>query len=234
MPEYEILGHDIQYLKVILSEGETIYADAGHMVAKQSSVEMKTRLRGGFFGGLKRALSGGSFFVTEFYGPGEVYLSGIFPGNIIQIPLQGNGILAEPHTFLSAESSVNYSEKLDKLTVGWLGGEGLFLAKFKGNGNLFLHSYGDVIIKDLADGETMQVEASHLMAFEEGMKYSVQTVGGLRSIFFAHEGLFFVTVTGPGRIWMHTLTAQQLAQAIQPFLPQGQQGGVNFQGGFQI
>ena len=198
------------------------------MVMKSATVNMQTKMRGGLLAGIKRALTGGSFFVTEFYGPGEVILSGIFPGKIIEIPLQGRGILAEAHSFLAAETTVNYDATLARLTTGILGGEGLFLARFNGFGRVFLHSYGGVIVKDLQPGETIQVEASHLMAFEEGMPYDVQLVGGLRSIFFAHEGLFFVTITGPGRVWLHTLTAEQLASALVPFLPSGQQGGIPF------
>ncbi|MCG2909092.1 MAG: TIGR00266 family protein [Sulfolobaceae archaeon] len=227
MPQYQIIGNDLQYLRVMLNPGEMIYADAGHMVMKSNTVIMQTRMRGGLLSGIKRALTGGSFFVTEFYGPGEVDLSGIFPGKILQIPLTGGGLLAEAHTFLAAENTVNYDAKLARLTAGILGGEGLFLARFYGYGNVFLHSYGDVIVRDLMPGETIQVEASHLMAFQEGMQYSVQLVGGLRSIFFGHEGLFFVTITGPGRVWIHTLTAEQLASALIPFLPQGQQGGIS-------
>ncbi len=142
--------------------------------------------------------------------------------------MQGGSILAEAHSFLGAETSVEYDSKMARLTAGWLGGEGLFLARFRGLGHLFLHAYGGLMTKDLAPGETIQVEASHLMAFQEGMNYSVQMVGGLRSVFFAHEGLFFVTITGPGRVWLHTLTAEQLASALIPYLPTGQQGGIGF------
>ncbi|QXJ28471.1 Uncharacterized protein J5U23_01340 [Saccharolobus shibatae B12] len=228
MPQYEILGKDLQYLKVMLGEGEAIYADAGHMVAKQSSVTMKTTMRGGFFGALKREITGGSFFVTEFLGPGEAYLSGVFPGPIVQIQLQGNGILAESHSFLCAENSVNYDATLNKLSVGWLGGEGIFLARFRGYGNVFLHAYGGLIEKYLNPGEKLQVEASHLMAFEEGMRYGIQPVGGIKSLLFSGEGLFFVNVEGPGKIWLHTLTVEQLVASLRPYLPQGQQGGPGF------
>ncbi|AAY81109.1 TIGR00266 family protein [Sulfolobus acidocaldarius] len=230
MPQYQILGDDLQYLKVELAQGEGFYADAGHMVMKSSTVNLQTKMRGGILSGMKRALTGGTFFVTEFYGPGEVMLSGIFPGKIVQVQVQGS-ILAEAHTFLGAENTVEYDATMARLTTGILGGEGLFLARFKGYGNLFLHAYGGLYVKDLAPGETIQVEASHLMAFQEGMNYSVQLVGGLRSIFFAHEGLFFVTITGPGRVWLHTLTVQQLAHALRPYLPSGQQGGINIGGG---
>ncbi|MEL9969910.1 TIGR00266 family protein [Metallosphaera sp.] len=228
MPQYNILGDDLQYLRVNLAQGEQFYADAGHMVMKNVTVSMQTRMRGGLLGGLKRALTGGTFFVTEFYGPGELILSGIFPGKVVPISLEGRPILAEAHSFLGAESTVQYDSTLARLTAGLLGGEGLFLAKFSGVGNVFLHAYGGLIEKYLSPGETIQVEASHLMAFEQGMNYSVQLVGGLRSILFAHEGLFFVTITGPGKVWLHTLTAEQLVSALIPYLPSGQQGGFGF------
>jgi uncharacterized protein (AIM24 family) len=85
---------------------------------------------------------------------------------------------------------------------------GLFLAKFNGEGNLFLHAYGGLYVKDLEPGEVIQIEASHLMVFEEGMNYSVSLIGGLKSILFAHEGIFFLTIEGPGRVWIHTITVK--------------------------
>ena len=91
---------------------------------------------------------------------------------------------------------------------------GLFLAKFNGEGNLFLHAYGGLYVKDLEPGEVIQIEASHLMVFEEGMNYSVSLIGGLKSILFAHEGIFFLTIEGPGRVWIHTITVNQLARIL--------------------
>ncbi len=225
MPQYQIVGQDIQYVKVYLNPGEKIYGDAGHLLMKTATVNMQTKMRGGFFGALKREITGGSFFVTELNGPGEAVFAGIFPGKIVQIPLNGQGIVAESHTFLFAEDGVNYDSQMARLSVGILGGEGLFLARFYGNGNLFIHSYGGLYIRDLAPGEIIQVEASHLMAFQDGMQYSVSRVGGLKSLLFAHEGLFFVTLQGPGRVWIHSLTAEQLAASLIPYLPTGQQGG---------
>ncbi len=63
MPQYQILGDDLQYLKVQLNPGEQFYADAGHMIMKNASVNMQTRMRGGLLAGIKRALTGGSFFL---------------------------------------------------------------------------------------------------------------------------------------------------------------------------
>ncbi|AWR97944.1 TIGR00266 family protein [Acidianus sulfidivorans JP7] len=230
MPQYEIQGDDIQYVKVYLNPGEKIYGDAGHLVMKTSSTIMQTKMRGGLLGAIKRELTGGSFFVTEFEGPGEAIFAGVFPGKIIQIPLAGNGILAQSHTFLFAEDGVNYDSKMARLTAGLFGGEGIFLAHFYGAGNVFLHSYGGLYVRNLQPGEIIQVEASHLMAMDDGMQYSIQRVGGLRSMLFSHEGLFFVTVQGPGRVWIHTLTIEQLANEIASTVGGfgglgGQQGG---------
>ena len=218
MPQYHIFGGDIQFLKVILAEGESIYADAGHMVAKKGSVQMKTKMQGGLLGALKRELTGETFFVTEFIGPGDVYLSSVFPGKIVQIPLQGNGILAKAHSFLAAESNVKYDIKLTKISVGWLAKEGMFLAKFRGEGNVFLHGHGDVVMRELKDGEELQVEASHLLAFEEGMDYGVKFVGGIKSLLFAHEGLFFINIRGPGRVWIQSLTTEQLVALLMKYI----------------
>lgn len=60
--------------------------------------------------------------------------------------------MAEAHSFLGAETSVEYDSKMARLTAGWLGGEGLFLARFRGLGHLFLHAYGGLMTKDLAQG----------------------------------------------------------------------------------
>jgi len=61
---------------------------------------------------------------------------------------------------------------------------------------------------------------------DDGMKYSVSRVGGIKTMLFAHEGLFFVEIEGPGDVFVHSLTAQQLASAIAGFLPSGSQGGI--------
>jgi uncharacterized protein (AIM24 family) len=38
MPQYQIVGQDIQYVKVYLNSGEKIFGDAGHLLMKTASV----------------------------------------------------------------------------------------------------------------------------------------------------------------------------------------------------
>ena len=76
-------------------------------------------------------------------------------------------------------------------------------------------------------GERIQVEAGHLLAFDGNMNYSFSKVGSIKSMLFAHEGWFFVEIEGPGRVYLHTTTAQQLARVVEPFIPREGSAGVS-------
>lgn len=227
MAEFSIEGDDLQYLRARLGPGESVYADAGHLLMKDETVSMQTVMKGGLLGALKRAVTGSTFFVTEMKGPGEAVFAGIFPGKIVEIPIE-RPVLAESRSFLVAENTVNYEAQMARLSAGLFGGEGLFFARFTGSGRLFLHAYGALRRLDLKPGQRVQVESSHLLAFDADMKYGVQTVGGLKSMLFSGEGLFFVSIEGPGTVFVHSLTAEQLASALIPLLPLGgQRGGLS-------
>jgi uncharacterized protein (AIM24 family) len=48
---------------------------------------------------------------------------------------------------------------------------------------------------------------------------------------FGGEGLFLVSLTGPGRIWLQTMPMSKLAGAIRQYLPKSegnQENGINF------
>ncbi|MFP3220551.1 MAG: TIGR00266 family protein [Candidatus Marsarchaeota archaeon] len=225
MPTFQVEGADLQYVTVSLGPGEAVYGDAGHLLSKSSTVGMQTVMMGGLLGALKREVTGGSFFVTQINGPGQVSFAGVFPGKIVELDLAGTGVLAESHSFLVAEEGVKYDATMARLAPGLLGGEGLFLAKFSGNGKLFLHAYGALQRVDLKAGEKIQVEAAHLLALDASMSYSVTRVGGLKSMLFAGEGFFFVEVEGPGQVLIHSITAQQLASALAGYLPNNAQAG---------
>ncbi|MGC8974488.1 MAG: AIM24 family protein [Thermoproteus sp.] len=173
---------------------------------------------GGILAGLKRALTGASFFVLELEGPGYADLAGFAPGKIVEIDLNGGGILAEHRSFLAMESSVNYDVKLVGLGFGWLGGEGLLMARLYGTGKVFLHVIGDALTFELGPGQSIDVEAGHVLAFEEGVKVGIRRVGGLKTMLFGEEGLWFAHVEGPGRVWLRILSRPQLIMGLMPEL----------------
>ncbi|MCY0859188.1 MAG: TIGR00266 family protein [Sulfolobaceae archaeon] len=219
MPEYQIVGNDFQYLIANLQEGEKIYAEGGHLIYKDSSVKLNARLKGGLLRAIARELTGGTFFLLEVEGPGSVAFSSFFPGKVVRIDLNGEKILAEHTSFLMCESSVEYSATLSRLSAGLFGGEGIFLAEFYGNGAVFLHGEGDVQEIDLQEGQAVEIEASHLLAMDSSVNYTVTRVGGLKTMLFGDEGLFFVKAIGPGRIWIRSASRFQFVASILKNLP---------------
>jgi uncharacterized protein (AIM24 family) len=56
--------------------------------------------------------------------------------------------------------------------------------------------------------------------FEESVAFDITTIRGISNALFGGDGLFLVQLTGPGRIWLQTLTMPNLAHALQPYLRQ--------------
>lgn len=216
MDSYKIEGNEVQYLNVSLSKNESIYAEAGHMIYKTDSVNLEFK-SGGLKAAFSHLLAGSDVFLMKINGPGSIGFAGFLPGKVLKLELNGNGIVAEFNAFLCMDSGINYSTKFAGIFKGILGGEGLFLEKFSGNGNIFLHGHGYIIEFDLKSGEQIQVEASHILAFEDTIQYSIKRLGGIKTMIlggFEGEGLFFATMTGPGKVWLHTISLQQLGAKL--------------------
>ena len=64
--KYEIIGDNLQMVKIDLAPHERVFAEAGAMVNMSSSLLMESQLKGGIISGLKRALTGESLFLTRF------------------------------------------------------------------------------------------------------------------------------------------------------------------------
>ena len=88
-----------------------------------------------------------------------------------------------------------------------------------GSGLVFLELDGSVVERNLAPGETIKVDTGNVAAFEEGVKYQAEMVKGFKNILFGGEGLFLTTLTGPGKVWLQTMSMPSFARQIIPFLP---------------
>jgi uncharacterized protein (AIM24 family) len=49
--------------------------------------------------------------------------------------------------------------------------------------------------------------------------YQAEMVKGFKNILFGGEGLFLTTLTGPGKVWLQTMTMPNFAKRIIPYLP---------------
>ena len=78
---------------------------------------------------------------------------------------------------------------------------------------------GSVVELELEAGESIKVETGHVALFESSVTYDVESVSGFKNVFFGGQGLFLTTLTGPGKVWLQTLTAQDMAQKLVPYMP---------------
>jgi uncharacterized protein (AIM24 family) len=83
-----------------------------------------------------------------------------------------------------------------------------------GTGELFIHSGGTIVPFELKAGERLKVDTGCLVALDESVDYDIERVGGIRTSLFGGEGLFFASLTGPGRVWLQTLPFSRLAERI--------------------
>lgn len=62
--DYKIYGDDLQLVEVELDPGEGVRAEVGTTTYMENDIEMQTGTGGGLLSGLKRAVTGESFFIT--------------------------------------------------------------------------------------------------------------------------------------------------------------------------
>jgi len=232
--DYTIQGDNLQVIRIRLQPGQELFAEAGKMLYKQPQVAWETRMSGEsltdkLWGAVKRKLMGESLFLTYFRTsiPGEVGFAGSYPGRIQAFDLKaGQSVFVQRDSFVVAQATAQLNIAMVKrLGAGFFGGEGFILEKLTGPGTVFIHGGGDFLEFPLAAGESLQIDTGSIVAFEEGVDYDIQMVGGIKSALFGGEGLFFATLRGPGTIWLQSLPLSRLAGRITAASPQTGRGG---------
>ncbi|HRC84617.1 MAG TPA: TIGR00266 family protein [Thermoanaerobaculia bacterium] len=241
--DYEIFGEEMQFVEITLDPGEACIAEAGAFLFMENGIEMETVFGDGsgkdggrFFdkllGAGKRLLTGESLFTTVFSNAGQgrrkVAFASPYPGKIVAVDLKTHGgtLLCQKDAFLCAAKGVALGIAFQKkLGAGLFGGEGFILEKLEGDGLAFIHASGVVVEKVLGPGETLRLDTGCLVAFEPGVNYDVQFVPGVKTALFGGEGLFFATLTGPGKVWVQSLPFSRLAGRVWAAAPQNPVGG---------
>jgi len=220
---YRIFGENLPAVTIRLDTGESIYTQSGGMVWMDGGIRMETNMKGGFLKGLGRMFSGDSLFVATYTSEApdqEITLASTFPGNIADVLLTGTGIIAQKSAFLCAQPTVTLSAYVVKgLTAGLFGGEGFIMQHMTGTGRVFLEIDGSLVVRELAAGEMIRVDTGNVAAFEETVAFQAEMVKGFKNVLFGGEGLFLTTLTGPGKVWLQTMTIPGLARELIPYLP---------------
>jgi uncharacterized protein (TIGR00266 family) len=223
---------------VELDPGESAIAEAGSMMYMTPGISMETvfgdgsqqqrgsGVMGALLGAGKRLITGESLFMTVFTNQGsgkqQVAFAAPYPGKIVPLDLKqlGGELVCQKDSFLCAARGVAIGIAFQRrMGVGLFGGEGFIMQRLTGDGLSFVHAGGTVHALEMRPGETLRVDTGCLVALQPSVRYEIEYVGKIKTALFGGEGLFFATLTGPGRVWLQSLPFSRMADRIYKAAP---------------
>lgn len=209
-------------LVVRLDPDESVTAEAGAMTYMEPNIDVKTRKRErSLLGTLSLSLLGRqSFFVNEYKAkntPGEVGFVSAPVGDIELLEVNPNqGYIIQSASYIASTQNVELDMKWQGFTKG-LFGQGLFMIKAKGEGNLFINTFGAIDKHTLDEDQKLIVDNFHLVAFSDTCDYKVRKFGGLKSTLLGGEGLV-TEVKGPGEVYIQTKNLREFVDWLWTLL----------------
>jgi uncharacterized protein (TIGR00266 family) len=222
------LKYEIKYkpsyamLVVTLDQGETITAESGAMTYMDPIIEPRTRKREqSFLGSLGLKLIGGqSFWVNDYTALAPNAEAGFVAapvGDIEKLDVApGRGYVIQKSAYIASTQGVDLDIKWEGFSKG-LFGQGLFMIRATGNGQLFINTFGAIDTHTLQPGQTLIVDNFHLVAFSETCTYKVIKFGGLKETLLGGEGLV-TEISGPGDVHIQTKNMKEFVDWLWTML----------------
>jgi len=205
-----------------LDENESITAEAGAMTYMNPNVEVNTRMREkSILGTLGLTILGRqSFFVNDYRavgGSAEVAFVSAPVGDVTVLSVSPDqGYVIQKSSYIASTQNVDLDVKWEGFTKG-LFGQGLFMIKVSGRGELFINTFGAIDRHTLRQGEKLVVDNFHLVAFSDTCTYKVTKFGGLKETLLGGEGLV-TEVTGPGDVLIQTKNLREFVEWLWPLM----------------
>lgn len=203
-------------LEVQLEKDEVITGESGALTYMSPNIDVRTRTREkSLLGSLKTSILGGqSLFVTDFAavgGPGKVALVAAPIGDIERFEVSpDNGYVIQKSAYLASTQGIDLDVRWEGFSRG-LFGQGLFMIKTTGTGDLFINSFGAIDKHILEPGEQLVVDNFHLAAFSDTCKYEVRKFGSWKDTLFSGEGLV-TYIEGPGEVYVQTKNLREFVE----------------------
>lgn len=221
--KYEVWGDMMPAVTIGLEAGESIYTQSGGMSWMTDQMEMTTNMQGGLGKGIGRMFGGESLFMATYSAKApnqQITLASSVPGEIKIFEIKpGYDIIAQKGAFLCASPGVELKAFVTNVKGGLFGGEGFILQRYTGQGLVFCELDGAVREISLAAGEKLVIDTGNVAAWEATVTYNSQMVKGFKNVLFGGEGLFLTTLTGPGKVWLQTMSVSELAKRLIPYMP---------------
>ena len=138
----------------------------------------------------------------------------------------GGELVCQKDAFLCAARGVAVGLHFQrKILTGLFGGDGFIMQKLDGDGWCFVHVGGTLAMRELAPGEELHVDTGCLAAMTPSVDMDITSVGGIKSMIFGGEGVFFAKLTGPGKVWIQSLPFSRLAGRMLAAAPASRSKG---------
>jgi uncharacterized protein (TIGR00266 family) len=209
-------------LVATLDQGETLTAESGAMTYMTPNIEVHTRKREkSLLGSIGLSLIGRqSFWVNDYIatsGTGEAGFVAAPVGDIKQLDIApGSGYVIQKSAYIASTQGIDLDVKWEGFTKG-LFGQGLFMLKAKGSGQMFINTFGAIDTHILKQGQTLIVDNFHLVGFSESCSYKVTRFGGLKETLLGGEGLV-TQINGPGEVHIQTKNMQEFTEWLWTLL----------------
>jgi len=227
--EPKIIGTVLPVLELSMQPGDKVFAESGQLSWMSMAIQMQTSTsaggqQGGFLGALGRAVAGGTLFMTEYTavgGPGLLTFAAKLPGQVLPVEVTpSSGYMVHRHGFMCGTPGVQFSIGFQqKLGAGVFGGTGFRMQRLTGQGQAWVELNGEVVVYDLQPGNTLRVHPGHVGMYQDGVQFNITTVPGIKNALFGGDGIFLAALTGPGKVWLQSMSMSHLAHAIAEYLP---------------
>ena len=211
---------------VHLEPGEEFTSESGAMYRASANVGIDVTTRsfgkGGVLGGLKRVLAKESFFLSTYRvhdaNPGEVALAPVHVGSVRQIDVAPDTPwICTGGSYLGSGPGLRIETEFQGLK-GLFTGESISFVRVSGSGPLLVSAFGRIVEHDV-EGELV-VDTGHVVAFTEGLDYSISKVGGswIQS-WLAGEGIV-LRFSGLGKLLVQSHNPSEFGGLLGPQLPE--------------
>ena len=222
---YEIKGGSFPVVICELENGEQMITESGAMAWMSPNMDMQTTGGGSIGRMFAKAFAGESMFQNIYTsrGQGMIAFNSRFPGCIKAINIApGQEMILQKSAFLAAESGVELSVHFrKKLGAGFFGGEGFIMQRLSGSGTAFVEIDGELMEYELKPGQQIVVDTGNVAGFSPSVQMDIRQVPGIKNALLGGEGLFNTVLTGPGRVWLQTMPIVNVAMAVAPYIPTG-------------
>ena len=240
---YQIHGSDLQYVEVLMPPGTSVIGEQGAMMYMDERISVSTVLGDGsqsrfgaigrFFKAAKRMFTGEALFSGRYHNDSKIVQRVAFAtpsiSKILALDLSalGGELICQKGAYLAGEEGTEVKLAWQKrIRVGLFGGEGFIMQRITGNGIAFISANGALTEMTLAPGQIIKVDSGCLVALNPTVSYEIKYAGKMKTAIFGGEGLFYASLTGPGRIWLQSLPERRLGAQLMRAAMKGRSSSI--------